>query len=125
QVPVVVDVPGTRIPGDGYYSRLAWVSGYVQGSTPDVDESEAPQFLALIKAKVIKTPDGTGAFVVDAWDDNPVSITRYLLAHERYFNEGDAAMEDAVNYESYLYCNEYVLDKTQGERAYVPQADAS
>lgn len=125
QVPIKQQFPDSDIPGDGYYSMLAWVGCYVQGSTPDVDEALAPAFLAVIKAKRILTPDGAGAFSVISWSDSPVAIARHILSNQRYFNEGDSAMQDDVNYDSYLYCKEYILDKTQGERTAIPQADAA
>jgi len=126
QKPIRVLAPAIpNHPGDGHYSRTAWFAGFVSGSTHDVDEADAPDWIVLIKAKIVKVPDGSGEWTVEEWSDNPVDIARFLLAEERYFNEGENALEDAVNLQTRQHCEEFVLDATQGERAFVPSADIS
>lgn len=126
QLPIRVLNPlATDIPADGYYSRTAWFAGYVQGSTPDVDESEAPEWMVLVKAKIVLLPDGDGAFVIEGWTHNPAYIAKFLFENERYFNEGADSVNDAQCYETGLHCAEYVIDDSQGERAFVTEGDAA
>jgi hypothetical protein len=117
--------PNPHLPGDGYNSRTAWFGGFVIGSTPDVDESEAPTWIVLVKAKRMPLPDGTGEFVLEGWTHNPAIISRYLLTSPDYFNEGPDCVNDEQCYETGLHCEEYVIDDSQGERAFVTEADAS
>lgn len=112
-------------PGDGFYSRTAWIATVVRGSTVDLDESEAPDFSVVIKGKIIPLPDGSGVFNTEGWSDNPAYIARYVLSDTRYFNEGAAAIEDPVCWATALHCADFVLDSTKGEWTFVPQADAA
>lgn len=125
QKPIKVLNPlATNIPADGYYSRTAWFAGYVQGSTPDVDEADAPTWIVLVKAKIIPLPDGTGEFVLEGWTHSPALIARFLFTDDRYFNEGPDCVNDPQCYDTYLHGSEYVVDNSQGERAFVTEADA-
>lgn len=125
QLPIRILNPSVpNHPGDGYYSRTAWFAGFVSGSSVDIDEAEAPDWIVLIKAKIITIPDVSGVFNTEAWSDNPAYVARYLLSDARYFNEGVGAIEDAVCWDTGLHCAGYVLDSTKGEWTYVPQVDA-
>lgn len=125
QLPIRILNPSVpNHPGDGYYSRTAWFAGYVTGSTVDVDEAEAPDWMVLVKAKIIPVPNGSGVFDSGEWSDNPAYIARYLLSNERYFNEGEDVIEDSICYATGLHCAEHILDSTKGEWTFVPQADA-
>lgn len=126
QLPIRIINPSVpNHPGDGYYSRTAWFAGFVSGSEVDIDEAEAPDWIVLIKAKIITVPDVSGVFNTEAWSDNPAYVARYLLSDARYFNEGVGAIEDAVCWDTGLHCAGFVLDSTKGEWTYVPQADSA
>ncbi len=125
QVPIRQTNPGDNVPGDGYYSRLAFFHGFVTGSTPDVDEAEGPDWMILVKAKRVHVPDGAGVFSSRAWTDVPAYIARHLLADARYFNEGESAINDAVCYETGQYNAGFALDRTKGEWVFVPETDAA
>lgn len=125
QLPIRILNPAVpNHPGDAHYSRTAWFAGYVTGSTVDVDEAEAPDWMVLVKAKIIPVPNGSGVFDSEEWSDNPAYIARYILSNERYFNEGVDAIEDSVCYATGLHCAGHILDSTKGEWTFVPQADA-
>lgn len=117
--------PNPHIPGDGYNSRTAWFAGVVAGSTPDVDEAEAPTWVVLVKAKIVPLPDGSGEFALEGWTHNPAYISRFVLTDERYFNEGPDSVNEAQCIETAEHCAEYVTDDSQGERAFVTEADSS
>lgn len=125
QVPITQVNPTFNVPGDGYYSRTVWFHSGVTGSTPDVDEAEAPDFMVLVLAKIVLLPDGSGEFTVEGWTDNPAYVARHLFTSEDYFNEGADSVDDASCLETAEECNEYVIDNSQGERVFVDEVDAA
>src|ERR1051325_2067304 len=121
------------IGGGQVFSHLAYVEGAIiplqYFSNPSFSDpnvlNEPPLVTCLVKGRIVKTPDGSGAFILDGWSDNPVCIARFILTHPQFVNINEAFMEDSVNYQTALHCDEPLFDTSNGDVILVQNPDLS
>lgn len=106
----------------GYLSKTAYVVLSMTGSEKETVD-EAPPVTALVRGVRIPLPDSSGVFGTAAWSDNPVAIARFILTDPRLVGIDPGFMEDSVNYQTYLHCDESMIDDSNGELTLLPQAD--
>lgn len=112
--------PGGQFPTAGYFSNTAYISGASTGSRADTEDAP-PTITALVKGKKVSTPDSSGVFNVTAWSDNPVALARWI-----FIVTGTPAtfLEDSINYLTYQWCDEPLLDESNDERVFIPTAES-
>lgn len=110
-----------QAPGIGYLSLTAYTSASFTSSVDVVDD--APTVVALIRGRLIDIPNSSGVFNVTAWSDNPVNIARYILTNSKFVNIPSGFMEDAVNYQTSLHCDEPIIDETNDQVILIPTPD--
>lgn len=109
--------------GGSKFSHLAYVEGaiapteYFQNpslSDPNV-MNELPPVSALILGRRVALPDTGGEYTDEGWSDNPVHLSRFVLTNQYFVNIDPAFMEDAVNYQTGLHCDEPLLDESESQ----------
>lgn len=102
---------------DQRHSQKAYVEITIKGDNPDTGDP-APAIVGRVLG--IKVPAWTGTtFGADAWSDNPVDHTRFLLTEERSLKYDPAWMDNEACGETADYCNEPLKDDTGGEDVYI------
>jgi hypothetical protein len=121
QVPFLDNLTG-GIPANGYYSMSAMYSGAFYGT--DVSEDDpAPDVIWVILGMIMPIPDSAGDFTLDDWTDNPAFHARWLLTHDRAFNLNEAFINDPQCVKTACYCDDPVLDQTNGELIMLPTGE--
>lgn len=106
----------------GYLSKTAYIVLSIFGSERQtVDES--PPITSLVRGVRVPVPDASGVFGSSAWSDNPVAILRFILTDPRMVRIDPGFMEDSVNYQTFLHCEEPLIDDSNGEVSLLPLAD--
>lgn len=123
QVPFVNNLTG-GIPGNGYYSHSAMLSTAFYGTDVSTDDP-APDLIGVFLGMLVDLPDTLGDFTLSDWSDNPAFLTRWALTHPRVFNLDPAFIEDPQCIETACYCDEPVLDETNGELIVLPNSETS
>lgn len=123
QVPFLDNLTG-GIPGNGFYSRSAMMSTAFYG-TEVSQEDPAPDVIAVIMGMIMPIPDSSGDFILEQWTDNPAFITRWLLTHDRTFNIDPAFIDDPQCIKTACYCDDPVLDETNGELILLPSSEST
>lgn len=72
------------IPGQGYYSRTAYMRAIIVNSTMDETDA-APDVAAIVHGRKMPIPTG-GVWGGSEWTDNPAAHMRFLLTNEHYYN---------------------------------------
>lgn len=112
--------------GGRYFSHLAYIEGASLASDPEAavaTAEEPPTVTALIKGRIVDLPNSSGVYNQSGWTDNPVHLARFLLTHPKWVNIDPAFMEDAVNYQTALYCDFPLVDDTNTQIIPVVGAD--
>lgn len=123
QVPFTDNLTG-GIPGNGHYSMTAMMSTSFYGT--DVSEDDpAPEVIGVMMGMVIPLPDSLGEFTMEDWNDNPAFHTRWLLTHSRVFNLNPAFINDPQCIKTACYCDDPVLDETDGERIVLQNSETT
>lgn len=121
----------TDLGGGGKFSHLAYIEGgaipteFFQNpnfADPNV-LNEPPEITALIKGRVVPLPNSSGVYSLTGSTDNPVHISRFILTNPSFVNINSAFMEDAVNYQTGLHCDQPLMDEAQ--LIVVPLADVT
>jgi hypothetical protein len=112
------------IPGNGYYSNTAMFSTAFYGTEVSQDDP-APEVIMVIMGQIVAVPDGSQAFTLTDWTDNPAFLTRWLLTHSRAFNLNAAFINDPQCIKTACYCDDPVLDETNGERILLQESEVS
>lgn len=123
QVPFLDNLTG-GIPGNGYYSRSAMFSTAIYGTEVSQDDP-APEVIMVIMGAIIPVPDDTQEFTLIDWTDNPAFQTRWLLTHPRVFNLNEAFINDPQCIKTACYCDDPVLDETNGERILLQESETA
>ncbi len=129
----------TVFPQHGFFSRLAYITGYVNGSDIAVEEP-APDISAIVKG--ISTGQlvngsylnrlGTGTVygetvqystVFGSWTDNPVEQVRFVLTDGSLLNLGDTWIDQRRTGVTSVYCNGGVQDLSNAERLVLPNSE--
>lgn len=104
------DDPSWVAPGN--YSRTAHIRAQADNSTVEAEEP-APEIAAIIDGRLMTIPDGSGDWVTtDTWTDNPVAHKRFVLTDDKYFGLDENWIDDDVAYETYLYDEAYIIDRS-------------
>lgn len=106
----------------GYLSKTAYVVLSMSGTTVEVVD-DAPLITALVRGVRVPLPDTLGVYGTAGWSDNPVHIARFILTDSRLVGINEGFMEDAVNYQTGLHCDEAIIDDSNGEVTLLTQAD--
>lgn len=126
----------TVFPEAGFFSRLAYITGYVNGSDIAV-EDPSPSISAIvagIKNDIVQTTSfGTGTInegeVVGGigysglffnWTDNPVEQARYVLTDIALLNFGNSFIDQRRTIVTSTYCRGGIRDETNAERLVLP-----
>lgn len=112
------------IPGNGYYSMSAMFSTALYG-TEVAQDDPAPEIVGVILGMIIELPDSTGVFVNEDLSDNPAFQTRWALTHSRVFNLDPTFINDPQCIKTACYCDDPVLDQTNGELILLTTAQES
>lgn len=115
-----------RFPGSGLFSLLAFTGASIlQSGLNDepVVIDEPPVVVGLVRGRKIPLPNTSGGYGAVAWSDNPVHITRFILTDSRFCNINSAFMEDSVNYQTSLHCDEPLLDSSNGDVIVIPSSE--
>lgn len=123
QVPFTDNLSG-GIPGNGHYSMSAMMSTALYG-TEVAQDDPAPEIIAVMMGMVISLPDSNGDFIFEDWSDNPAFQTRWMLTHPRVFNLNPAFINDPQCIKTACYCDDPVLDQTDGERILLPNSETA
>lgn len=125
-----------RFPLGGFYSRLAYITGYCAGTDIAV-EDPAPEINAIIvgvKTAVAYAAQNSGAshhtagelstlgynIATSVWTDNPPDLVRAILLDPALLNlPGNWVDGSATGITSY-YCAGVIRDDTNGERLVLP-----
>lgn len=106
----------------GYLSKTAYVVLSMSGTTVEVVD-DAPLITALVRGVRVPVPNASGVYASSAWSDNPVHIARFVLTDPRLVRINEGFMEDSVNYQTGLHCDEALIDDSNGEVTLLAQAD--
>lgn len=123
QVPFLDNLTG-GIPGNGYYSNTAMMSTAFYGTEVSQDDP-APEVIAVMLGLLIPLPDESMDFSLTDWSDNPAYHVRWLLTHDRTFNLNEAFINDLQCIKTACYCDDPVLDQTDGERILLQNSEAA
>lgn len=123
QVPFLDNLTG-GIPGNGYYSHSAMFSTAMYGTDVSQDDP-APEIIFVILGMIVPVPDEAQDFSLDDWTDNPAFLTRWLLTHNRTFNLNPAFINDPQCIKTACYCDDPVLDETNGERILLQESETA
>jgi hypothetical protein len=107
------------IPGNGYYSMSAMFSTAFYG-TEVAQDDPAPEATFVILGMIIPVPDSSGEFTLAEWSDNPSFQVRWALTHPHIFNLDPAFINDPQCIKTACYCDDPVLDNTNGELILLP-----
>lgn len=106
----------------GYLSKTAYTVLSIRGSSGETVD-EAPTVTALVRGLRIPVPDSSGDWNSEAWSNNPVDVSRFILTDPRLVRIDQGFMEDDVNYLTHLHCDEALIDESNGEVSLIPAAD--
>jgi hypothetical protein len=123
QVPFLNNLAG-GIPGNGYYSQTAMFSSAFYGTDVSQDDP-APEVIMVIMGMIVPVPDESQDFTLTDWTDNPAFLTRWLLTHSRTFNLNPAFINDPQCIKTACYCDDPVLDETNGERILLQESETA
>lgn len=113
QVPFLNNVSG-GIPGNGFYSMTAMMSTALYG-TDVAQDDPAAEVVGVILGMLMDLPDESGDFTLNDWSDNPAFQVRWALTHPHVFNLDPAFINDPQCIKAACYCDDPVLDETNGE----------
>jgi hypothetical protein len=111
----------SRFPASYPYSRLAYVGVTIPSDVRT--EDAAPTITAVVRGAIVDLFNAGGAYTGFAWSDNPVWLTRHLLSLPLEEGGGGVPSEwfdDAANYVEAEYCNQSIVDATNGSKIYYP-----
>ncbi|OLE52131.1 MAG: hypothetical protein AUG51_19430 [Acidobacteria bacterium 13_1_20CM_3_53_8] len=111
-------------PNSDLYSRTANVTGLVGGGSFTAKDP-MPDITVTARGMRAPLPDAGGVFNQTGWTDNPAYLTRYVLTDPRLFNISPNLIDDAVCFDTAKFCDEPLIDDSNGERLFVPAAQAS
>lgn len=127
----------TVFPIGGFYSRLAYVTGFVNGTDIAV-EDPAPDIKAIVAGiaapKVTLLSDsaagegttntpGVYQFINLSWTDNPVDLAVYVLTDSGLLNIGTQFLDEARTAKTSVYTTGAVQDDTNAERLVLPNTE--
>lgn len=120
QVPVP-SPDGDNYAGNNYYSKTAWTAFYSTGSELSEDDT-APEMIAILLGLIVPIPDAAGDFSLEDFTDNPAFQTRWLFTDAKGFNLNPLFVNDPQCVKTACYCDDAILDETDGERVVLPSS---
>jgi hypothetical protein len=128
-------------PEHGFFSRLAYITGYCTGSDIAVEEP-APEISAMIGGIKMDHPGGTsfgqgtindgeviGGIAYSGinfyWTDNPVELTRYVLTDPALLNFGTQRIDGFRTAVTSIYSLGGIKDVTNAERLILPNTETA
>lgn len=127
----------TVFPEAGFFSRLAYQTGYVAGSDIEV-EDPAPDISAVVKGIKIDVVPGGGGYgtgtindgevigglsysgIFFNWTDNPVELARFVLTDPALLNFGNSFIDQDRTIVTSYYCLGGIKDDSNAERLVLP-----
>lgn len=124
-------------PLGGFYSRLTYTTGYVNGSDIAAEEP-APTIVSMIAGisppKVTLfldsisgegTTDSAGVyqFINNDWSDNPVDNSLYVLTDPALLNVGNDFFDEERTAKTSVYTTGAIQDNTNAERLVLPNTE--
>lgn len=106
----------------GYLSHTAYSVLSISGSAGD-QVDDVPVVTGLLRGLRIPVPNAAGVYASSAWSDNPANVARFILTDSRLVGINSGFMEDAVNYQTALHCDEPLIDDSNGEISLVTTTD--
>lgn len=110
------------------FSHLAYIDGASLAPDPEaaVGREDGPVTVtAIIRGRIVPLPDGTGAYVIEGWTDNPVHIARFILTTPKWVNINPAFMQDDVLAQTAAVCDFPLIDNTNTQVITVAGPDIS
>lgn len=118
QVPIP-SPDGDTYAGNNYYSHTAWIAFASVGSEVSEDDP-APDGTAILLGLVMPVPDSSGTFTLSDFTDNPAFHARWLLTDTKGYNLDPLFINDPQCVKTACYCDDPVIDETDGERVVLP-----
>ncbi len=115
-------VPDARFPNSGFFSRLAYFGDDSAGSTID-QVDEAPNYSAIIRGWLFDLPNANGIFNQKKWTDVGPFITRGLYLDPEFGDKKADYWADSATIKAANICNQIIEDRTNSERAVLPQSE--
>lgn len=125
----------TVFPEHGFFSKLAYITGYCNGSDI-VTEDAAPEISSLIAGALIKKAwhvilNGAGRYdnvlsnfqQITGWSDNPVDHVYYLLTEPALLALPESHMAEKASVGTAAYCTGAIKDLSNAERALFPNTE--
>lgn len=117
--------------GGAKFSHLAYVEGGIipteYFSNPSLSDpnvlNELPIVTAMVLGRKVALPNSSGVYSLEGWSDNPVHLARFILTHPSFVNIDEAFMEDSVNYQTGLHCDQPLIDDTESQTIIVNTMD--
>lgn len=114
--------------GGQVFSHLAYIEGASLSTDPEgavATQEEVPTITGLVKGRKVPLPNSSGVYGTSAWSDNPVHIARFILTDPGFVNINEGFMEDAVNYQTGLHCDQPLIDDTESQTIVIHSVDVT
>lgn len=107
----------------GYLSKTAYTVITTSAQSTIEDQDEAPLVTAIVRGVRVPLPNSSGVYGAEEWTDNPVHLARFILTDPRLVRIDPGFMEDTVNHQTALHCDEPIFDDSNGDVTLIAQAD--
>lgn len=131
----------TVFPDQSFHSKLAYITGFCNGSEMEV-EDPAPQITSVIAGASVRVAVGAQSNVApgngkvdtslagyangtDGWSDNPVDIARAVINDPAILNIPDAYIGELATAITSIYTTGAIKDETNAERCLLPDTETS
>jgi len=129
----------TVFPDHSFHSRLAYITGFCNGSDIATEEA-APQISSMIAGQKMRLAFGTvnngtasvssvfagygtGGDGFNSWGDNPVDQARFIITDPSILNLPASHIADRATVRTASYCLGPIKDVTNAERAIFPASE--
>lgn len=101
-----------------YYSRTARIACQADNADMEVTEP-APDVVGVIEAKILTTPDASGNWNTEAWDDDPAAVVRHIITSADYFNLDSNWIDDGSTVECRNFNKEQIFNTSLSDFIFV------
>lgn len=112
-------------PGSGFFSLTAFTGLTLMQGGDNYQEviDTPPTVIGLVTGRKVDLPDGTTAYAITGWTDNPVHITRFIFSSPRFVGINSGLLDDASNYLTSLICDAPVLNDSDDQHILISDGD--
>lgn len=114
--------PDQQFPNADVFSKTAYIgAGIPYGDAEFVEEPIS--VVAVVRGKMVTIPDASGVFNTTGFTDNPAYLARFLLTDSSFGRIPVTFIDDTAAYETGQFCDEPLMDSSNGERVMIPDTD--